>query len=242
MKYLLWISYDGKNYYGWSPQPNVPTIYGEIHKSVKKIFKNNFKIRASGRTDRYVHSLSLPVTLSLNNIDEMKKKEDVLNLMNKNLPSDIIVKKIEIVKDNFEVRFNAKKKSYKYLTNLSGEGDENYFNNHTYPFDLDKLISTSKLFIGKKNYASFTGKSTYENTIREVFNISIKEEKNILTITIEGNGFLRFMVRNIVGTLLAHNRGAISTEEIIDFFENPKIGKSHYKARAGGLYLVNVIY
>ncbi len=239
MKYLLWISYDGKNYYGWTPQPKVPTIFKEINKASNSIFKKEMQIRCSGRTDRYVHALSLPVTIYGNS---SINKDNVLSLMNKELPSDIRVKKIEVVPNDFEVRFGTKYKIYRYLTNLKGEGDVDYFNNHTYPFDLNKLIKASKLFIGEKDFASFTSKSNYENTVRNIFNIDIKLTDGILTMEIKGDGFMRYMVRNIVGALLAHNRGAISNSELNDLFKNPKIGKSHFKARGSGLYLVNVAY
>lgn len=218
---------------------NFPTILSELEKVTKTIFKKNMKIRSSGRTDRYVHSLSLPVLIFG---DESIDKDTLMILMNKELPKDIRVNKIEMVNNNFEVRFNTKYKIYKYLTNLKGEGDSDYFNNHTYPFNLSKLIKCSELFIGKKDFASFTAKSGYINTFRTIMNIDISVENDVLTILIKGDGFMRFMVRNIVGILLAHNRGAITDEEVNDLFINPQIGKSHYKARGSGLYLVDVFY
>ncbi|NQX83205.1 MAG: tRNA pseudouridine(38-40) synthase TruA [Mycoplasmataceae bacterium] len=239
MRYLLWISYDGKNYYGWAKQPLVPTVSGTLEKATKEVFGKILQISSSSRTDRYVHALSLPVLLRGNYSMPMKEVKDKMNGI---LPKDIRINKIEIVDNDFQVRYHAKEKKYRYLVNLKGEGDKNYYGNHNWPFDLKKIKEYSKILIGKKNFSSFTGSEIYQTYIRTINSISFKLEGDILIFEIIGKGFMRFMVRNIIGSLLAHNRGAISDEEFQDLINHPEKGKSHYKAYGAGLYLVEVYY
>lgn len=238
-QYLLKISYDGSAYYGWAKQPDVPTVWGEINKVVKQIFDKPMHILASGRTDRYVHALALPVLLRG---DDSMDKEVVMDTLNKSLPQDIRVISIEMVDNDFQVRFDTKGKKYRYLIDLSCTKDKNYYKHHHYDFDLEKFIEWSKKFIGTKDFASFTGKEKYIDYTRTVNDINIVREGDLVTFEIIGEGFMRFMVRNIVGALLAHNRGQIDDDTLNDWLDNPSKGKAHYKAEGSGLYLVEVYY
>lgn len=239
-QYLLKISYDGSKYYGWAKQPDVPTVWGEMNKVVKELFKGKkMHILASGRTDRYVHALALPVLLRG---DDSLDKEFVFDELNRLLPEDIRVKEIEMVDGDFQVRFDTKGKKYRYLIDLSCTKDKNYYKHHHYDFNLEKMIMWSKEFIGTRNFSSFTAKENYLDFTRTVNDITIKQEGDLVTFEIIGEGFMRFMVRNIVGSLLAHNRDQIDDETLRDWLDNPAKGKAHYKAEGSGLYLVEVYY
>ncbi len=239
-QYLLKVSYEGKNYYGWAKQPDAPTVWGEINKVVKQIFPGKkMHILASGRTDRYVHALALPVLLRG---DSSVPMDEVQSRMNELLPLDIRVNEIEMVDDNFQVRFDAKGKKYRYLIDLSGTEDKDYYKHHTFEFDMDKFVKWSKKFIGTKDFASFTGKEKYIDYTRTINDITITREGDIVTFEIIGEGFMRYMVRNIVGALLAHNKGKVPDEELQDWLDAPEKGKAHYKAEGSGLYLVEVYY
>ncbi len=238
-QYLLKISYDGSKYYGWAKQPNVPTVWLQIYNAAKEIFGKPLQVLASGRTDRYVHALALPVLLRG---DDSLDKDYVFEKLNEILPEDVRVHEIEMVDNNFQVRFDAKGKKYKYLIDLSGTRDKNYYKHHNYEFDLERFIEKSKIFIGTKDFSSFTGKENYETYVRTINDIQVKRDGDIVTFEIIGEGFMRFMVRNIVGILLANNRGIVDDEKLMDLLENPEKGKAHYKAEGSGLYLVEVYY
>lgn len=239
MYYLLTISYDGKNYYGWEKQPNVPTIRSMIENATKKVFGKTYKAISSGRTDRYVHAIALPVLLIG---DNTLPEKEVIEKLNYFLPEDIKINSIKLAEKNFLVRYKTKSKKYRYLTNLKSQGDSNYYNNYSHDFDLNKFIENSNKLIGEKDFSSFTGSKNYQTYVREIFSIESKIKDDILIFEIEGNGFLKYMVRNIVGSLLANNSGIISDEEFLDYLTNPEKGKSHYKAVGSGLYLVEVKY
>ncbi len=240
-QYLLKISYDGSKYYGWAKQPDVPTVWGAINDVVKEIFGKDKRmhILASGRTDRYVHALALPVLIRG---DDSLDKDFVFEQLNEKLPMDIRVKSIEVVDDSFQVRFDTKGKKYRYLIDLTCTKDTNYYKHHPYKFDLKKFNKWSEKFIGTKNFASFTGKEKYLDYTRTINSIETKVEDGLVTFEIVGEGFMRYMVRNIVGALLAHNRGQIDDGTLKDWLNNPSKGRAHYKAEGGALYLVEVYY
>lgn len=242
-KYLLKIKYDGKDFYGWAKQPNIPTVQGELEKLFMKYCNvKNCEVFASGRTDRYVHvliqylTLELPIELNKTLIQTACKK---INLEN----NQIKLTYLRRVASNFFILNEVANKTYLYKIKLAYgtriKSDDYYFY-YPYQFNLQLARKTSQLFLGTKNFASFTGKEDYQNYHRTISAITITKYSDVVKIYITGQGFMRFQVRNIVGALLAHNRGNYTDEELEDLFKNPKRGKAHYKVPGSGLYLYNV--
>ncbi len=239
MSYLLKISYDGKNYYGFAKQPNVPTVRETFEDAVYKLFNKRISVYSSSRTDRYVHAISMPIFIKT---DISFPLDEIKNKLNNFLPKDIRVNEIEMIDNTFQVRYDAKFKKYRFLIDLSCKRNQNYYHYHCYKFDLNKFKENSKKFIGTKNFASFTGKESYMDYTRTINEIEISLKDDLVIFEIIGEGFMRYMVRNIVGALLANNRGKLSDLELQDWLDNPIKGKAHYKARGSALYLVEVIY
>ncbi len=241
-KFLVEISYDGSKFYGWNKQPNLRTIQGEIEDKLFSIFQRKVKIIASGRTDRYVHAISQIFTIE-EKYDEkfIKSIEEKINEI-----EGLKINNIEEIYWDFSPRYNPKRKTYRYKIQNSKSNakieDNEYEFQYFFKVDINTLKDDSKKFIGTKNFASFTGKETYENYVRTIQDIKIFEEGSYIYIDVIGTGFMRFMVRNIVGTLLAKNRGKYSEEQFDDLFDNPLKGKSHYKAPGCGLYLLSIDY
>lgn len=239
MKYLIKVSYDGSKFYGYASQPNLRTIQGEIEKILKKIFDKKIIIHASGRTDRYVHAIELPITFDADteySIKDIKKK------LKQEFPADINLLSISIVDKKFSARFSAKKKTYIYKIDLSGKKNRDYYHYYFYPIDKKKILDSKEFFIGEKNFASFTGKQKYENYVRNIHSIKFKQKRKTIEFEVTGDGFMRYMVRNIIGIILTYNREKIDYDEFIDLFNNPERGKAHYKAPGCGLYLKKVFY
>lgn len=247
-KILLNLSYDGTNFFGWAKQPKMRTIQGILEEYSKKFFWANTKVLASGRTDRYVHALDQIATIEFNAKQKVTKKDlkRFKNLINA-IFKDLRIKKIKFVDNNFSARFSAKEKTYLYKINTrkseKAEKLKNYQYNYYQKIDYLKFKEDLKYFIGEKNFASFTGKENYKSYIRKIISIKIyKKYKGKIFIEITGEGFMRFMVRNIIGSVLAKNRNKYSEREFEDLFSNPKRGKNHYKAPGSGLYLKSVKY
>lgn len=243
LKYKMILSYDGSGFYGLVKQPNLPTVQKSIEDFLLTKFSKKTQIVCSGRTDRYVHALNQVCTFE---IDSKINKSNLKKEFNDLFEDKIKIKNLTLVNNDFHPQFSAKSKIYLYKILINPKQKEKYPKEYYYhyfsPIDYKKLVNDTTKFLGIKNFASFTGKEDQDNYERIIISIKTKITKNLLTIEIEGNGFLRYMVRNIVGVLLAHNRGKYSDEEFEDLFNDPKRGKSHYKASGGGLYLKKVIY
>ncbi|BDV03430.1 MAG: tRNA pseudouridine synthase A [Candidatus Hepatoplasma scabrum] len=246
-KILLNLSYDGTNFLGWAKQPNVRTIQGVLEEYSKKYFWAETKIEGSGRTDRYVHALNQIATIEFDSNykvqkTDLKRFKNLINVIFK----DLKIKKIQFVDNSFSPRFNAKKKTYLYKINTKknrcAERNKNYQYNYYQKIDFKQFKNDLQKFIGKQNFASFTGKEEYQSYFREILSIKAYRKRSKIYVEVTGNGFMRFMVRNIIGAVLARNRNKYSEKEFNDLFLNPVRGKNHYKAPGSGLYLKSVNY
>ena len=242
MKYLAYVSYDGTNYVGWQIQPNGKTIQEEIEKVLSKILNTYTKIYASGRTDAKVHALNQTFDFVAKEITDLNKFRYSLNSL---LPSDIHINKLEVVDDNFSARFSAVSKTYLYRLNM-GEDDvlsRLYINQFHQKLDVEKMKEASIAFIGIHNFQNFTSKEEDEsNFVREIFSFDIKEKDNIVSFSITGNGFMRYMVRMIVGTLIQVGLNKLDISSIKNLLDNKDRKPVPYKAEANGLMLVEVNY
>ncbi len=243
MRYLMTFSYDGTNYNGYQKQPKTKTIQEVIEKSLTKINSNNqVIIHASGRTDSKVHAVNQKAHFDLNSdIEPYKIKKS----LNKLLPDDIYIKTIEIVDSNFHARFDVIKKEYIYKINIGEYNpiDVNYILQYNKSLDIELMKKAIKLFEGEHNFKSFTKTSDEKNDyIRTIYKTDISLEKDIITITFVGSGFLRYMVRNMVGILIEIGSLKKNLTEISKLFEIKDRRESGITAKPNGLYLKNVYY
>jgi tRNA pseudouridine38-40 synthase len=198
-RYKLIISYDGTNYYGWQIQPNKPTIASAIEDAAKSVFKKDIKIIGASRTDAGVHALGQVASFDFGSYIDPKILIDVLN---SKLPKDILIRDISLA-DNFHPQKNVLYKIYNYyfsferlLPILSR------YSLYIYKrFDIDRLKEALNIFIGTKDFRSFTTGYDQENTIRTIDSIDINyiSKFKLFQISIKGPGFLRYMIRRIVG-------------------------------------------
>ena len=243
-RYLLTISYDGSKYYGLAKQPNVITIQEVLETFLTNYFKQKIIIKLASRTDRYVHAIKQNISFDLEKDFILTKKlKESFNQLNKSIK----IHKLKEVPLDFHPRYDAKEKLYIYKIYLKNNKfsyiNENYQWNYFYKLnDLKALKKASKLFVGKHNFASFTAKEEYKDYVREVTKFKVKKSFNNIYFEIAGTGFLRFQVRNMVGSLMAMDRGKLTYEDIQDMFSNPQKGKNHYKAPGSGLYLYRIKY
>ena len=239
------ISYNGINFSGMASQLERRTIQGEIERTLSELTNEDIKIESSGRTDSGVHALNQFIMIKIEK-DFKIPINTMVEIFNQKY-EDVQIKKYWEEKDlNKHPRFSVKEKIYEYLINNNKIKDpikNNGIYNYSKKLDINIMKDISKMFIGKKDFSSFTGGTEYKTYIREVREINInKDSNNIISIEVKGPGFMRYMVRNIVGALIECGNGKQTVNDIEELFNNPKRGKFHYKAPAMGLYLKNVIY
>lgn len=243
MRYKLTIAYDGNNYLGFQSQPHKNTIQDEIERVLKQIFSEDIRIIMASRTDAGVHAKGQVLHFDVNKkVDPFKLKGSINALLKK----DIHVLDVKRVKDSFHARFSVKSKTYEYLIN-NGEYDvflNGYAYQCFYKLDLDKMIECSKLFLGTHDFSSFNT-STYEekpDQHRTITEFKITKKKGLIKIRVTGDGFMRNMVRILVGTLVDVARGKKEIEDVKYMLDHPDKSTKRYNASPSGLYLVKIRY
>ena len=243
MRFLIKFSYDGTNYSGFQSQKDKNSIQQCMEEALTKI--NNGKkttICATGRTDKGVHALCQYAHTDIDvDITEYKLKR----ALNSNLPEDIHVIETKVVDNDFHARYNVKKKEYVYKINTGEYNpiERNYIFQYNYKLDIETMKKAMKYFEGKHDFRAFvTENKDKTNCIREIYKTNIKEKENIIEITFEGNGFLRYQVRNMVGILIRVGENKIAPEEVKKILESKDRTKSGKTAPAVGLYLKNIEY
>ena len=241
--YKLTIKYDGTDFYGWQSQKDGNTIQDEIISAIKQISKENINLVGAGRTDAGVHALGQVANFNLNQNVIIFKFQHSLNSI---LPPAISVSKMEICNENFNSRFDAKKRSYIYLISKNKNPfyeKYSYKYPHTKKIDLKSLNLTAEAFVGEKDFTSFCKTNTdTKNKICNVFNSRWKETKDFFIFKIEANRFLHGMVRTIVGTILSsvlHSRDQNYIGEVLKEKDRTFAADS---VPAKGLFLFKIEY
>ena len=246
MRYLMTFSYDGSKYSGYQKQPKKKTIQSEIEKVLKKInSEQKVDIHASGRTDAGVHALNQKAHFDMDAKMSPDKLKYSINCL---LPKDIYIKDIKEVNDDFHARFNVKAKEYVYKINMGEYNpiEKDYVYQYNKKLDAVEMERALKYLEGTHDFKSFTKADEEKNDfVRTIVQTTfIRDLKNVNSIQISflGTGFLRYMVRNMVGTLIEIGEGKYKSEDIISILEAKDRRKAGITATPEGLYLKDVFY
>lgn len=240
MRYLINMSYDGSKYYGYQKQINKKTVQGELEEIISKIFNEPIKTNGSSRTDRLVHALDQYCHFDSDKKINIKKLKNSLNKLSS---QSLYIKDVKVVNNDFHARYNVEKKTYIYKINTGEYSpiEKDYALQYNKKISKELLKEFTEKISGKHNYRSFTSDKYNSNYEREVL-ITYKVSKNIITLKFESSGFLRYMIRNIVGLLLDINENKKSLEDIDKIFESKDREKCGRCASGCGLYLLEVNY
>lgn len=241
MRYLCEISYDGYLFYGFQRQKDKRTVCSLVEEVLRKVLNENILITGASRTDRGVHANSFYFHFDCEKVLDTEKLKASLNKL---ISNDIYFKNITIVNEDFHARYSVKSKEYIYVINM-GEYNptrRNYELEYNKKINIKLLKKASKYLVGEHDFKSFTSDSMGKNTIRRINYIKFKKNKELLIISIEANGFLKYMIRNIIGLFLEINENKktpIMTKEILESKDRTKLG---IKAPSSGLYLNKIKY
>lgn len=241
MRYLCEISYDGYLFYGFQRQKDKRTVCSLVEEVLRKVLNENILIVGVSRTDRGVHANSFYFHFDCEKVLDTEKLKVSLNKL---ISNDIYFKNITIVNEDFHARYSVKSKEYVYVINM-GEYNptrRNYELEYNKKINIKLLKKASKYLVGEHDFKSFTSDSMGKNTVRRINYIKFKKNKELLIISIEANGFLKYMIRNIIGLFLEINENKktpIMTKEILESKDRTKLG---IKAPSSGLYLNKIKY
>ena len=241
-RYLIDFSYSGANFSGYQKQPGKRTVQDEIEKVLSSINNNSVKLTSSGRTDALVNAIHQKAHFDLDKKIGAYKLNGALNSY---LPDDIYVNSVTKVDNLFHARYMVKSKTYEYLINT---GDYNpLLRTHVYqyckPLNIRKMKKAVKYFIGKHDFTTFvSAKDKKEDKVREIYDASVDEKDGIIKITFKGSGFLKYQVRNMVGTLIKIGEEKVLPDIILSLLEKKDRKCAFLCAPAQGLTLTDVKY
>ena len=246
MKFLITFSYDGSKYSGYQKQPKRKTIQSEIENALKTINKDEkVSINASGRTDAGVHALNQKAHFELKTKITCDKLKSALNSL---IPDDIYIKNVEEVSEDFHARYNVRAKEYIYKINMGEYNpiEKEYVLQLNHKLDVAEMERALKYLEGTHDFKSFSKsdeeKDDFVRTIVQTNLIRDMKNVNNITISFLGTGFLRYMVRNMVGTLIEVGEGKRKSEDIIQILNAKDRTKAGITAQPQGLYLKDVFY
>lgn len=238
------IEYDGGRYSGWQRLGDSDkTIQGKIEKVLSQLTGTEVDIVGSGRTDAGTHAKGQVANFKTESDMDLKAMQETLI---KNLPQDIIVKKMEDVHDRFHSRYNASGKQYSYYVwnqTIPSAFERNYSFHYSEQLDIDKMEKAAKKLVGTHDFIGFSAlKKSKKSTIKTINDITIEKEGSLLHFTFVGEGFLHKMVRVITGTLLEIGAGTLELESIDEVFESGVRSEAGITVPSQGLFLDEVYY
>jgi tRNA pseudouridine38-40 synthase len=245
--YKITIQYDGTNYHGWQIQPNHKTIQDELTRVLSLLDHRQVTVHGAGRTDAGVHAEGQVASFILEREFEPVKLREA---MNGNLPRDIRISDVEPVSDDFHARFSAIGKTYCYKIwtgAVMSPFEYRYALFHRDKLDVEAMRRAAALLIGEHDFSAFTvADSEVQDHIRTLRRLDVQVESEAagerILIYATANGFLRYMVRTLAGTLMDVGRGFHSLEDVSKALASLERSKAGQTAKPHGLTLLRVDY
>jgi tRNA pseudouridine38-40 synthase len=235
MRLLLTLQYLGTRYAGWQWQANAVSVQQVVSEALETMFGAPVKIEGAGRTDSGVHALGQRAHADVP--FDIPNRGFLLGINNL-LPHDIRITAAEPVADDFHARFAAKRKTYAYWIWNAPVADVFHFETHAHvaqPLDEAAMHEAAQALSGTHDFAIFTvAEPEVATTVRTIEAISVAREGQAIAITVTADGFLRYMVRRIAGSLIEIGRGSLDRGAMFQ--------EARWTAPAKGLLLVGVAY
>ena len=241
----LTVAYDGTAYAGWQIQPNGPTVQATLEEVLARILQEPVRVRAAGRTDAGVHAREQVVDFSDAGARDL---DTIVRGGNGLLPPDIRILSAEEVPEAFDARRHAKEKEYRYFLYLSPVASpflSRYAWHIEKPLDLVAVRAGLSQLVGEHDFTSFRGQGcTAISPVRTVVRAEVEKHDvtGLFSIDVAGAGFLRHMVRNMVGTVINAGKGKHSADHVGEILRARNRTAAGVNAPPHGLFLWSVSY
>jgi tRNA pseudouridine38-40 synthase len=239
------LAYDGTDFHGWQVQPGLNTIQGTLEAVMAEIEKAPVHVAGSGRTDAGVHALEQVAAFTIRNPIPLY---NLRKAMNRLLPPAIRVLTAAEAAPEFHPRFDAVAKTYEYRIwrgEVCPPFEWRYVHHHPYPLDEARMLALAPLFAGEHDFTAFAASDDRDaegkSKVRTVFSSHLERTPVRLVYRVRGSGFLKHMVRNMVGTLLEAGKGNLDEAGLRSLLASGG-GTCGHTAPAKGLVLLNVEY
>jgi tRNA pseudouridine38-40 synthase len=244
------LAYDGTDFHGWQVQPGLLTIQGALESVAGEIEGRPVHVAGSGRTDAGVHALAQVAAFSIENPIPLP---NLRKAMNRLLPASIRVLSTEEAAPDFHPRFQAVAKTYEYRivrAEVCPPWEWGYVYHHPYPLSLDRMRACAAVLEGEHDFSAFAASDDRDHDldsqgrtkVRTIFRSQLESAPDRLIYRVRGSGFLKHMVRNIVGSLLEAGRGNLDESALQAMLVPDCPRKAGPTAPAKGLFLLGVEY
>jgi tRNA pseudouridine38-40 synthase len=240
----LVVQYDGSDFVGWQRQGKGVSVQGLIEEALAKIDGAPVTLHGAGRTDAGVHAVGQVASARVTSpIEDWQ----LVRALNANLPAAIRVTELTTVPDSFHARFSATAKTYEYRI-WNGRTVPPFIRQYAWhiiePLNLALMQEASRAIPGEHDFAAFrSARSMNHTTVREITGVSWRQgDEQTLVFEIGGKGFLRYMVRSLVGTVVEIGRGQRPVGDIARLLAAPDRSQAGRTAPARGLFLMKVEY
>jgi tRNA pseudouridine38-40 synthase len=240
----LVVQYDGSDFVGWQRQGKGESVQGLIEQALAVIDGAPVTLHGAGRTDAGVHAMGQVASARITSpIEDWQ----LVRALNAHLPDSIRVVELTTVPDEFHARFSATAKTYEYRI-WNGRTVPPFIHRYAWHvierLDVERMQQASQAIPGKHDFAAFrSARSVNHTTVRRILGARWRREgEATLVFEIEGKGFLRYMVRSLVGTLVEIGRGQRPVTDIGRLLDAPDRSQAGRTAPARGLFLMKVEY
>lgn len=244
-KFKAVVEYDGTAYHGWQLQKGLRTIQGELERVLSRLNDTSIRVHGAGRTDAGVHAKGQAAHFVCDWSETVEALQKACNAL---LPSDISITDLRIAPDNFHARHSAHSKTYcyRFLNRRLKSPFERFFAWHV-PYDLDvsAMASAAGHLVGTHDFSAFGSPTDgTPSTVRKIIETRLTKDSihDLLLFTITGTGFLRYMVRALVGTIILVGKKKIAPSDFLAILESCDRSRSGPTAPAHGLCLMSVHY
>jgi tRNA pseudouridine38-40 synthase len=241
--FKITLQYDGTNYLGWQVQPEGRTIQGELMRVLAMLDRRRVAVRGAGRTDAGAHAEGQVASFFLERDFDPVELRDAINA---NLDRDIRVFQVELADESFDARYSARRKTYRYQiwnADVVSPFLYRYVYHYRGELDLDLMRQAASHLLGRHDFSAFSASSSEARSrIRTLERLDIEENWPLVSIIAAADGFLRYMVRTIAGTLLEVGRGARSAESVAEALASRDRARAGPTLPAAGLTLLRVDY
>lgn len=240
------VAYDGTAFHGWQVQPGLPTIQGLLESIISEMEGTPVHVAGSGRTDAGVHALAQVAAVTLTN---SIPADNFRRAVNRRLPYTVRIWNVREVDLQFHPRFAAVRKTYEYRIfrdEMCPPFEYPFVYHHPYPLHEQRMIDAAASLRGNHDFSAFAASDNRDalgaSKVRMIFESVLERAGPILRYRVSGSGFLKHMVRNIVGVLLEVGKGNLSTPDILRRLQPGCDIAAGPAAPARGLFLVSVEY
>lgn len=242
MRYFVWFSYDGTAYHGWQIQPNGNSVQAELQRALSTLLREEISVTGAGRTDAGVHARQMVAHFDFSEAIDL---EQLAYKLNRILPCDIAVDRVELVDDDMHARFSATSRTYHfYIHTKKDPFSRPYSTELHYELDFDKMNEAGRILMTYDDFGAFCkSHSDVKTTLCRVTKAEwVQTSETSWYFEITANRFLRNMVRAVVGTLIDVGRGRLTLDDFRKVIEGKRRTEAGESMPANALFLENIRY